>query len=46
MSQQQMDSGEINRGESLLSSREYETGAHYDRDASVLYGQKLTATNT
>ncbi len=44
MSQQQMDSGEINRGESRLSSREYESGAHYDRDASVLYGQKLTAT--
>ena len=44
MSQQQMDSGEINRGESRLSSREYEAGAHYDRDASVLYGQKLTAT--
>jgi hypothetical protein len=44
MSQQQMDSGEINRGESRLSSREYEAGTHYDRDASVLYGQKLTAT--
>ena len=44
MSQQQMDSGEINRDESRLSSREYEAGAHYDRDASVLYGQKLTAT--
>src|SRR6266571_1713204 len=44
MSQQQMDSGEINRGESRLSSREYEAGAHYDRDASVLYGQKLTVT--
>ncbi len=44
MSQQQMDSGEINRGESRLSSREYESGAHYDRDASVLYGQKLTVT--
>lgn len=44
MSQQQMDSGEINRGESRLSSREYEAGAHYDRDASALYGQKLTAT--
>ena len=44
MSQQQMDSGEINRGESRLSSREYDAGAHYDRDASALYGQKLTAT--
>jgi hypothetical protein len=44
MSQQQMDSGEINRGESRLSSREYEAGAHYDRGASALYGQKLTAT--
>jgi hypothetical protein len=43
MSQQQMDSGEINRDESRLSSREYEAGAHYDRDTSVLYGQKLTA---
>ena len=44
MSQQQMDSGEINRSESRLSSSDYEAGAHYDRDASVLYGQKLTAT--
>ena len=44
MSQHQMDSGEINRGESRLSSHEYEAGAHYDRDASVLYGQKLTAS--
>jgi hypothetical protein len=44
MSQQQMDSGEINRSESRLSSGDYEAGAHYDRDASVLYGQKLTAT--
>ena len=40
MSQQQMDSGEINRDEPC---REYEAGAHYDRDASVLYGPKLTA---
>ena len=38
-----MDSGEINRGESGLSSREYEAGAHCESDASVLYGQKLTA---
>ena len=44
MSQQQMDSGEINRDEPRLSSREYEAGAHYDRDSSTLYGQKLTAT--
>ena len=39
-----MDSGEINRGESGLSSREYEAGAHCESDASVLYGQKITAT--
>jgi hypothetical protein len=44
MSQQQMDSGEINRTESRLSSSEYEAGTHYDREASVLYRQKLTAT--
>ena len=44
MSQQQMDSGEINRDEPPLSSREYEAGAHYHRDFSTLYGQKLTAT--
>ena len=44
MSQQQMDSGEINRDEPRLSSREYEAGVHYDRDSSALYGQKLTAT--
>lgn len=44
MSQQQMDSGEINRDEPRLSSREYEAGVHYDRDSSALYGQKLAAT--